>query len=86
MDIKNKEKKENTHFLALSFAWNLGYSIAIPLILFALGGRLLDKKLNTSPIFFLSGIIFSIFLSSFIVYKKSIKIISAFDKKTEKKD
>ncbi|OGI17843.1 MAG: hypothetical protein A3J63_01235 [Candidatus Moranbacteria bacterium RIFCSPHIGHO2_02_FULL_40_12b] len=71
------EKKENPENIksAWSLAWELGYSIAIPIVLFALLGRFLDKKLDTSPWLLLSGILISISASSYMVYKKTIKII-----------
>lgn len=60
---------------ALGFAWQLGYSIVVPIVVFALAGRLLDKKMDTSPWFLLGGILASIIVSSYIVYKKTIEII-----------
>ncbi len=75
--LKPQEIKEkNQTWSALSLAWQLGYSIAIPIVVFALGGRLLDKKLGTSPWLLLSGVILSLFLSTFLVYVKTIKILS----------
>lgn len=49
---------------ALSLAWELGYMIAVPVVLLALGGRLLDRKFGTSPWLLLAGIILSIVASS----------------------
>ena len=60
---------------ALGFAWELGYSIAVPLVVFALAGRLLDKKLGTSPWLLLFGLLLAITSSSYIVYKKTIKVM-----------
>ena len=71
-----ENNKQSDTWSALGFAWNLGYSIAIPLILFALGGRFLDKYMGTSPWFLLGGILFSIIITTFIVYKKTVGIIS----------
>jgi F0F1-type ATP synthase assembly protein I len=68
-------KKENSSWSALGFAWQLGYSITIPIVIFALIGRLLDKKLETSPWFLLIGILISIIISSYIVYKKTIEVM-----------
>lgn len=69
-------KEKNQTWSALSLAWQLGYSIAIPIVVFALGGRLLDKKFGTSPWLLLSGVMLSLFLSTFLVYVKTIKILS----------
>jgi F0F1-type ATP synthase assembly protein I len=72
---ENKKQKKSPVFSALGLAFELGYLIAIPLVLLAVGGRLLDKKLNSSPFLFLTGIIFSILISSFLVYKKTKEVI-----------
>ncbi|OGG39052.1 hypothetical protein A2116_02120 [Candidatus Jorgensenbacteria bacterium GWA1_49_17] len=69
---------EKTHFAPLALAWELGYTIAIPLVALALGGRFLDKSFDTSPIFLLIGIFVSIFISSFLIYRKTKKILSQF--------
>lgn len=63
-------------FSALKLAWELGYVITIPLVVFALLGRFLDKKLDTSPWLLLIGILVSIFISSFGVYRKTVAILS----------
>ncbi|MDP3245090.1 MAG: AtpZ/AtpI family protein [bacterium] len=63
-------------FSALSLAWELGYTIAIPIVVFALLGRLIDKWLGTSPWLLLIGIFLSIIISSYGVYFKVIKIIT----------
>lgn len=68
-------KKSEKQFSALGLAWELGYTIAVPLVIFALGGRFLDKKLGTSPWLLLAGILLSIAISSYIVYKKTLDII-----------
>lgn len=69
---KNNNKKT---WSALSLAWQLGYSIAVPLIVLALLGRFLDKKFNTSPWLLLTGIFLSLIVSTFAVYNKTIKIL-----------
>ncbi|MFA4818065.1 MAG: AtpZ/AtpI family protein [Parcubacteria group bacterium] len=60
---------------ALGFAWQLGYSIVIPIVVFALIGRLLDKKLDTSPWLLLLGILISIIMTTVLVYQKTIKVM-----------
>ena len=60
---------------ALGLAWEMGYTIAVPLVVLALGGRFLDKKLGTTPFLLLAGILLSIALSSWLVYKKTLDII-----------
>lgn len=55
---------------ALGLAWELGYSIAIPLVLFALGGRYLDKKLGTSPWLLLGGMGLAIIFTTIFLVRK----------------
>ena len=62
-------------FSAAQLAWSLGFTIAIPLVILALGGRLLDKKFNTSPWLFLAGVLLSTIVSSWAVWFKVAKII-----------
>ena len=60
---------------ALGFAWELGYSIVIPIVIFALAGRLLDKKLDTAPWLLILGILISIIVTTVLVYQKTIKVM-----------
>lgn len=68
--------KNQGSWSAVSLAWELGYSIAVPLVVLALGGRFLDKKLGTTPWLLLIGILLSIIISSYIVYKKTIDVMN----------
>lgn len=70
-----KPKNSDKSFSALSLAWRLGYMIAVPLIALALAGRVLDKKLGTAPWLLLLGILTSVSISAFLVYKETLKII-----------
>ena len=68
-------KKQENSWSAVGLAWELGYTIAVPLVALALAGRYLDKKLDTSPWLLLIGILVSIALSSWLVYKKTLDIM-----------
>lgn len=85
---QNEPKKpvDNGLSLAQAFglAWQFGYTMAIPLVILALGGRLLDKYLNTSPLFILIGIFLSIIISSILVGMKAVKIIQGISEKDDK--
>ena len=72
---KTKMAKSENSWSALGFAWQLGYSIVIPIVIFALAGRLLDKKLDTSPWLLLLGILISIVVTTVLVYQKTIKVM-----------
>ncbi len=62
-------------FRAVPLAFELGFTIALPIVLLALAGRLLDKHFTTSPIFLLVGILASIVITTVLVYKKVSKIL-----------
>ncbi len=55
---------------ALSLAWELGYLIAIPAVLFGMGGAYLDKHLHMSPLFMIAGFLLAFTTSSVFVYRK----------------
>jgi ATP synthase protein I len=58
-----------------ALAGELGFTIAIPIVVLAILGRLGDKYLNTSPLLLLLGVLLSIFISSYLIYKKISEII-----------
>ena len=60
---------------AWRLAGELGYTIAIPIVLLALLGRWADRQFESSPWLLLAGIVVSIFISSALVYRKVSKII-----------
>ena len=62
---------------ALGLAGELGYTIAIPIVVLALGGRLLDRKFGTSPWLLLIGIFISIVMSSWAIARKAKRIIQS---------
>ncbi len=76
-DLKQTNQKDKISFMSraelISFAFDLGFAIIIPLIIFALGGRFLDKKFETSPLFLIIGILISLIFTSVAVYKKTRK-------------
>lgn len=69
MQNKKDGQKVDPGFV-LDLAWKLGYIIAIPIVGFVLGGRLADKYFGTSPIFLISGVVISMVITSFLIYKK----------------
>lgn len=74
-NIKMKNSKKTDKVSVFSLALELGYMVAIPIVVFALVGRLIDKKLDSSPWFLLLGIVISIVVSTYWVYKKTTDII-----------
>lgn len=61
---------KNNLWSALNLAWELGYTIALPIAILGFGGAMLDKKIGTSPLFLLAGITLSIIISGIAVYRK----------------
>lgn len=60
--------------MALALGARLGFTIAIPLVIFALAGRLIDRRFDTSPLFLLIGIGLSLVVTSLAVYREIKKI------------
>ena len=76
MGTSDKEKKERSvMWQALGLAWDLGYIIALPLVVFALGGRLLDRRIDTSPLGLLAGIFISLIVTTIGLMRK-IKVMT----------
>ena len=74
-DERAKNTQTQSTFSVMSLAWELGYIIAIPLVALTLGGRFLDKKLGTSPLLLLVGVVAAIIFSTYAIYKKTIDIM-----------
>lgn len=71
---QNSKKEASVKAQVLSLAWELGYLIAVPLVVFALGGRFLDQKLDSAPICLLAGIVLAVIVTTLGVYWKMSKI------------
>lgn len=60
---------------ALGLAFELGYLIAIPIVVFAIVGRFLDRWFGTAPWLLLVGILLSLFVSSALVVRKTRSVM-----------
>lgn len=60
---------------ALNLAWELGYTIAIPLVLFALAGRWIDRRFDTSPWFLLVGMALAITMTTIALVRKFARMM-----------
>jgi F0F1-type ATP synthase assembly protein I len=67
---------EDKTWSAYGLALSLGYMIVVPILVFGIGGVLLDKYLNSFPIFILIGFFLAMTASLMIVYTKTKDIIS----------
>lgn len=66
------DKKVTT---AYGLAFSLGYMIVVPIVVFGLGGVLLDKYLNSFPIFVFVGFVLAMTSALGVVYVKTKDII-----------
>ena len=83
----NPPDQSKSTWQALSLAWELGYTISVPLVVLALAGRFLDKWFKTSPWLLLAGVFLSIIITTWIIYRKTKVIVTAgFSASTETKD
>jgi F0F1-type ATP synthase assembly protein I len=78
--IAQEKAKKTPLQQALLIGWELGYSIAIPLVLFALGGRLLDRHYGTSPLFLLIGVLVSLVSTSLWLTRIAKRMLSDIEK------
>ncbi|EKD63717.1 MAG: hypothetical protein ACD_51C00224G0014 [uncultured bacterium] len=69
------EKKDKV-WSAYSLALNLGYMIALPIVLLGVGGVMADKHFNSFPLFVIIGFILAMTASLLTVYVKTKDIIS----------
>lgn len=68
-DIKKNNSQSRTSFYSmLSLAWDLGFSISLPIVGGALLGQFLDRRLETTPRITLSLIFLGIIVASANIY------------------
>lgn len=77
MDEKQVKNGFGGLFESLGLVGNLGLQIAAPLILLAVAGRALDTRFNTAPWLLLGGILLSIVLSSILITKNILTLLSS---------
>lgn len=53
---------------AVSFAWQLGFLIAVPLVLFMAAGWYLDTIIKSSPLFLVCGVVLGLVTTGYEVY------------------
>ena len=65
-----KPKKPLNKRELVSIAFELGFIIALPVVAFGLGGKWLDARAGTKPLFTLAGILVAISSTSVWIYRK----------------
>ncbi|HPZ74575.1 MAG TPA: AtpZ/AtpI family protein [Candidatus Pacearchaeota archaeon] len=67
--MKNQNKdKSNNFFYAVSLGLEMGFLIALPLVIFLILGVFLDKKFETFPFYLISAMILGLVLTFLDVY------------------
>lgn len=61
----------------------LGFVIAIPLVVFSLGGRYVDRAYDTGPWFFLGGLVLAIAVTTVYVYRKFASLLKDVNDQTK---
>ncbi len=71
---KQQKKEDENNALTtaelVSFATEIGYTVAVPLIILLVAGRVIDKNFGTAPLFLIIGLLLSIISTGIIIYKK----------------
>jgi F0F1-type ATP synthase assembly protein I len=75
MDTEPSKKKEITIWDAISIVWDLLFTIAIPTVFFALLGRWADKRLGTTPMFLVAGLILALSSVAFLMVRKGKRLL-----------
>ncbi|MBI4272630.1 AtpZ/AtpI family protein [Candidatus Uhrbacteria bacterium] len=71
-----KNAKHHATMSLLGLVGQIGFMVTIPLIGFALLGRMADSTFHSSPLFFLVGVIVSIIASTVLIYRKTSKLMN----------
>ncbi len=87
--INRKDESKNVNsendVSVISLAWDLGWMIVIPIVVFATGGAFIDNNIGTSPWMLLGGIGLSLIVTFIMVYRKIINTISVLSSVDDKK-
>lgn len=59
----------------MAFAWRLGYSISVPLVVLLVAGRLLDRRWGTHPWMLLIGLGLSFVITSVLLFRESLRVM-----------
>lgn len=68
-------------FHLIAIALEMGYLVALPLVIFAVAGAFLDRVFNTKPLILLISVLFAIIISTVLVYRKTKEMIDDSEKK-----
>ncbi len=66
-----EEQKTSVWLFAVGLVGQLGFMIAMPIAVFALAGSMLDKKLQTSPLFVLGGVLLASLITALWITQRT---------------
>lgn len=69
-------KSDRPFWQAMQLALDLGWMIVVPLVLFALGGRLADTHYGTSPWLLLTGMGIAVITTTLLLISKFSKLLN----------
>ena len=72
---KNKQPDIINKWRLASLGMEMGFIIAIPLLLLSLGGKWLDQRLNTTPWLAIAGILVAIASSTFWLTRRLKELV-----------
>jgi F0F1-type ATP synthase assembly protein I len=75
-----ENKPKSAYWQAFNLAWEFGYMIVIPLVVFALGGRFADQRLGTSPWLLLLGMGVAIAITTVMMIRKFSGLVRDIEK------
>lgn len=74
-----------TNWQALDLVWDILLAIAVPSVLFALGGRWLDQRWHTTPLFLILGLLAALGITTLLVIRKAKKLQALMKDQNNKK-
>lgn len=74
--MKKKKQDLSSLLKSLNIAWELGFIIALPAVIFTVFGLLLDKLLKTTPLFTIILIILGSIAGFYLGLKEVKKVIN----------
>lgn len=74
--LQEKNEEKSPIKAAMSVLLDVGYIIAVPLVFFALLGRMVDNMWGTSPLFILIGIVLAAISSTMYLRKKISHLVN----------
>jgi F0F1-type ATP synthase assembly protein I len=75
MDEHTPVSKAPSTWTALAIVWDIGFAIAVPTVVCALGGRWLDARFGTSPLFIILGLFAALTVSGILVVRKGNRLV-----------